>query len=529
MTLARALDEWRAQLGVGRALDADAAQAKYGSDTSGTVRRIAGALLVADRCQVPDLVRIAARYKIPLYPISTGHNWGYGGALPVRDDCIILDLSELTAILNFDPEFGVVTVEPGVTQAKLSAYLDTHGYPFLVPVTGAGPNCSLLGNALERGYGVTPQTDHFGAVTDLEAVLADGSIYRTTLNEVGGETLARLFKWGLGPYSAGLFTQSGFGIVTQITILLARRPPCVKAFLFSLKEDHLLEQAVERIRQILSALPGTVGAINLMNRRRMLAMSAPYPWERLGSDGLIPENVLAEMGRQYHILPWTGFGTLYGSRRIVAAAEKDIRQALRGVASRLIFITQPQAEKLAAIARFLPGGVGNKLRRSTAMLAKSLQLVEGRPSETALPLSYWKCRGQAGSPLNPARDGCGLIWYAPLVPMHGQMVRQYLDMVYRITTAHGIEPLITFTALGERIFDSTVPLLFDKTSAESMAQAQACYSALLAEGRALGYFPYRLGVSAMGVLADAKCSSGFHRRLRNAIDPDGIIAPGRYL
>ena len=75
----------------------------------------------------------------------------------------------------------MVTVEPGVTQAKLSAYLDTHGYSFLVPVTGTGSNCSLLGNALERGYGVTPQTDHFGAVTDMEAVLADGSIYRTTL------------------------------------------------------------------------------------------------------------------------------------------------------------------------------------------------------------------------------------------------------------------------------------------------------------------------------------------------------------
>ena len=36
-----------------------------------------------------------------------------------------------------------------------------------MPVTGAGPNCSLLANALERGYGITPPTDHFGAVTRL--------------------------------------------------------------------------------------------------------------------------------------------------------------------------------------------------------------------------------------------------------------------------------------------------------------------------------------------------------------------------
>lgn len=529
MTISAALDGWRAHLGASRVLGA-AAQTKYGTDTSGVVRRIAGALLVEDRGQVPDLVRIAAQYKVPLYPISTGLNWGYGAALPVRDDCVILDLSELTAIVDFDPELGVVTVEPGVTQAMLREYLDAHGYPFLVPVTGAGPQCSLMGNALERGYGVTPQTDHFGAVTDLEAVLADGSIYRTALSEVGGENLARLFKWGLGPYSAGLFTQSGLGVVTKISILLARRPACVKALLFSLKEDRLLEPAIGRIGQILSGLPGTVGAINLMNQRRVLAMSAPYPWDRLGADGLIQESVLTEMGGQYQIFPWTGFGTLYGSRRIVAAAERDIRHALRGVASRLVFLSQPQAALIAAIARFLPGGMGQRLRRSTAMLAKSLQLVEGRPNEAALPLSYWQYRGQPKSPMNPARDGCGLIWYSPLVPMQGQVGRQYVDMVSRVAKAHGIEPLITFTSVGDRIFDSTVPLLFDKAIPGSIARAQTCFDTLLAEGRTLGCFPYRLGVSAMGVVGDNPGPAGvFHRRLRKALDPDGILAPGRYI
>ena len=73
-----------------------------------------------------------------------------------------------------------------------------------------------MANALERGYGVTPLVDHFGAVTDLEAVLPDGSLYRSALREAGGDEVARLFKWGIGPYSNGLFTQSGFGIVTPL-------------------------------------------------------------------------------------------------------------------------------------------------------------------------------------------------------------------------------------------------------------------------------------------------------------------------
>ena len=43
--------------------------------------------------------------------------------------------------------------------------------------------------------------------------------YRTALRETGGDELARLFKWGIGPYATGLFTQSGFGIVTRMSII----------------------------------------------------------------------------------------------------------------------------------------------------------------------------------------------------------------------------------------------------------------------------------------------------------------------
>jgi 4-cresol dehydrogenase (hydroxylating) flavoprotein subunit len=339
---------------------------------------------------------------------------------------VIVDLSYLNRIIDFDAELGVVTLEPGVTQGMLANFLEHGNHPFLVPVTGAGPTCSLIGNALERGYGVTPFVDHFGAVTDLEAVLADGTIYRTALREAGGEDLARLFKWGIGPYSAGLFTQSNFGIVTRMSIALARRPECIKVCLFSLSDDRLLESAVERIHKTLSSLPGTVGAINLMNQRRVLAMSAPFPADRLGPDGLIPDTVVAALGKQYQIQPWTGFGTLYGTRRMVAAAQKEIRRALAGVASRLLFLSPDQAARLARLANFLPGDMGRRLASTAGTLAKSLELVAGRPNETALPLAYWRNPRPPGpGPRDPARDGCGLLWYAPLVPMRPATVRAY--------------------------------------------------------------------------------------------------------
>jgi FAD/FMN-containing dehydrogenase len=530
MDLYLAIDQWQALLGKTAVTLAESSTARYGNDTSGVPRQVAAALQIEDSAQLPQVMRIAAQCGVAVYPISTGNNWGYGSAQPAQDGCVVLDLSRLQKILDFDEEMGVVTVEPGVTQAMLAEFLDAGNYPYLVPVTGAGPSCSLMGNALERGYGVTPHVDHFGAVTDLEAVLPDGSLYRTALQEVGGTDLARLFKWGIGPYSAGLFTQSGFGVVTRMSIVLSRRPECVKVCLFSLRNEDLLEPAVQAIRRILIDLPGTVQAINLMNQLRVLSMSAPFPADQLGPDGLIPAAVIEELGQRYQVLPWTGFATLYGTKRVVEAAQKEIRAALSGIASRLLFLSPERAGTLSRLAQVLPTATGKRLASLASTLAQSLQLVAGCPNETAMPLVYWRNpKPQKGTLKNPTADGCGLLWYSPLVPMRPRGVAAYVDMVKRVTRAHGMEPLITFTSIGDRLFDSTVPLLFDRTQPAAVASAQACYQELLKTGRAGGWFPYRVGVHSMPTLADLQSHSGvFHKRLANDLDPHGLMAPGRY-
>ncbi|APW39502.1 FAD-linked oxidase [Rhodoferax koreense] len=530
MTIEHAIVAWRKLLGNPQVLIGDDVSQRYGSDTTGQARKVPVALRISDSASLPEVMKIAHLHKVPVYPISTGRNWGYGSALPVRDGCVLLDLSPLQKILDFDAEFGAITLEPGVTQAMLADFLRQGNHPYLVPVTGAGPTCSLVGNALERGYGVTPHVDHFAAVTDLEAVLADGTLYKTALREAGGDDVARLFKWGIGAYSAGLFTQGGFGIVTRMTIILARKPECIKVCLFSLKDDALLEPAVERIRTILGRLPGIVGAINLMNQHRVLSMAAPFPRDRIGPDGLIPQEVITEMGRQYQIFPWTGFGTLYGTKSVVAAAQKEIKATLGSISTRMMFLTPGRARTLSKLARMIPGKRGKGLAGMTATLEKSLELVAGQPNETALPLAYWRNKSPQKQALkNPASDGCGLIWYAPLVPMRPAGIRAYVDMVKRVAPKHAIEPLITFTTLNDRLFDSTVPIIFERDQPTAVASAQACYSELLHSGREQGWFPYRVGVGTMDSLAKMQpLSSAFHKRLKAGLDPESLVAPGRY-
>lgn len=530
MDLSAAIQQWQLLLGRSRVLLSDAAQAAYGNDTSAARRHIAAALLIESSAQLQEVMRIASQHQVPVYPISTGHNWGYGTALPARDNCAIIDLSALVRIIDFDQELGVVTLEPGVTQGMLATFLDAGKHPYLVPVTGAGPSCSLIGNALERGYGVTPYTDHFGAVTDLEAVLPDGSLYRTALREAAGEHLARLFKWGIGPYSAGLFAQGGFGIVTRMSIALSRRPECIKACFFGVKDEASLEHVIPAIRALLTQLPGTLGGINLMNQHRVLSMSAPFPADTIGPNGLVPQTVIEQLARQHQVMPWTGFATLYGTKRMMAAAQKEMKMSLSGTCSRIVFLTSERIQTLTRIAHWIPGVNGRRWVSVAQALGRALELVAGRPNETALPLAYWRNPKTPKDRFkDPSRDGCGLIWYAPLVPMRAADVRAYLDMVLRVTHKHGIEPLITMTSISDKLFDSTVPLLFDRNDPRAEAAAQTCYQELLMTGRTRGWFPYRIGVDSMptfsALLSDSKV---FHSRLRKDLDPFDLMAPGRY-
>ncbi|HVC11502.1 MAG TPA: FAD-binding oxidoreductase [Burkholderiales bacterium] len=531
MRLGQALQAWREALGSDAVVDGTAVPSRYRECTSGATRSVPAVLRPASTAEVSKAVEIAARFRLPLHPISTGHNWGYGTALAAAAESVVVDLSRMCGIRDFDEDLGVITVEPGVTQGALAEFFRERDAPFLVPVTGAGPSCSILGNALERGYGITPISDHASAIMGIEAVLPDGSVLRPVLADLGAPDAARVFRWGVGPYLTGLFLQGGFGIVTSMTLALARRPESVKAFVMSASKNVTPEQLVVAIREVLRLFPSTVGGINLMNARRVLAMSVPYPRGRLGEDGLVPDAVIEELTRGREIGEWTVYGTLYGTRGVVAAVEREIRRLLKPLAARLLVVSRPMAHTMRKIAAKLPARMRRRFGPAADTLASSLELVAGEPNETALPLAYWVSgsRPRDGSSLDPARDGCGLIWYSPIVPMRPETVRRYLDFLVPTMRKHALEPLVTLTSLSERCFDSSVPLIFDRSSEVAVGRAHACYMELLEGGRRLGFMPYRMHVDGMSWLTRR---SSVHwdviERINNTIDPYGIVAPGRY-
>lgn len=524
-----AIAEWTKILGESGVVAADTDN--FGASTIGTARTIPAVLRPENQEQVAELLQVAQRWQVTVYPVSTGNNWGYGSSNPVEDDCVLLDLSRLDRISDFDPEMGVITVEPGVTQGALRAFLDNHEGDYLVPVTGAGPTCSILGNALERGYGITPITDHFAAVTKIEAIMPDGTRYQTPLSELGAAEVDGLFKWGLGPYLDGLFSQGNFGVVVSMTIALAPLPESVTAFFFSTKDDAKLEALVPTVRAVLRALGGSVVAINLLNSQRMLSMMTPFPEDK-AVNGVLPGPEVESLAQSHGVPAWSGVGAIYASKEVARAARRTLRRLLGPVTDRLIFINRRKVDTVRTVARLLPGRLATRVKGMADTLSGALEIMHGTPNDVALALAYWRSGDlpAPGTPKNPARDGCGLIWFAPLVPIRGNDVRRYVDMIERVCPQYGINPLITLTTVNDRCFDSTVPLLFDRRDTDATTRANDCYRALVEAGQKEGFLPYRLNIDAMGILNTG--GSAFSRlasQLKAAVDPNSILAPGRYV
>ena len=57
--------------------------------------------------ELQDIVDEARLTKRPLYPISTGFNWGLGSNIPVKANCLVVNLKKLNHIYDYDEEKGI--------------------------------------------------------------------------------------------------------------------------------------------------------------------------------------------------------------------------------------------------------------------------------------------------------------------------------------------------------------------------------------------------------------------------------------
>lgn len=167
--------------------------------------------------EVQGLMRIANRYRIPMYPISTGKNLGHGGAEPNLSGSVILDLKRMNRIVNVDDRNHSILVEPGVTFYDFYDYVTRHNLDISVDIPDPAWG-SFIGNALEHGLGHTNfyGRDRFQTCNGMEVVLADGTLVRTGAGAVPKSTTWQDHRYGYGPHLDGIFSQANYGVVTKM-------------------------------------------------------------------------------------------------------------------------------------------------------------------------------------------------------------------------------------------------------------------------------------------------------------------------
>lgn len=132
----------------------------------------------ASTAQVAALVKLCAKYDVPIVP-QGGNSGMSGGATPDESgDAILLSLRRMDQIRSLDVAAGQVTCEAGIVLQTLHEAAAAERMRF--PLTLGGKGSATIGGLISTNAGGTQVLRH-GAmraqVLGVEAVLADGSIF----------------------------------------------------------------------------------------------------------------------------------------------------------------------------------------------------------------------------------------------------------------------------------------------------------------------------------------------------------------
>jgi glycolate oxidase len=192
-----------------------------------------------------------------------------GGALPIADGVLIV-LSRLTRVLDVDLHNGCVCVEPGVTNAAVSAAVAPDFY--YPPDPSSQIVCTIGGNVAENSGGA--HCFKYGFTTNyvvgLELVLPDGEVVT-----LGGPELD---PPGYDLLGAFVGSEGTLGIATRVWLRVLPRPDAVRT-LVALFDS--MPQAGQAVSEILAAsiVPA---AIELMDATTIVAT------EQMASAGFPP-------------------------------------------------------------------------------------------------------------------------------------------------------------------------------------------------------------------------------------------------
>ncbi|EJT98909.1 vanillyl-alcohol oxidase [Dacryopinax primogenitus] len=462
-----------------------------------------GVCYPSSTADVQLIVRWANKYLIPIHPISLGRNFGYGGAAPRVRGSLIIDLGKrMNRVLKLDGENCSALLEPGVTYFSLWETIRASGLDLWVDVPDLGGG-SVLGNACDRGVGYTPYGDHWANHCGLEVVLPTGEIVRTGMGALPGKEgednpTWQSFQYGYGPFLDGIFSQSNYGIVTTMGVWLM---PATQhtSYMLTFAEEESYPEIMSLIRPLaINKVLGNVPQLrHAIQELTITGLSRASIWDQPGS--VPPEVVRKEVAK----LPcgecsWVFYGTVYGPAAFRAQQLKTIKR---------------QFFQLPGTRLFLPSDVP-----STHYLHSRALVCSGQPVLRELNWLAWVPNGAH-------------VAFSPICPTGGEHVKKLYEMCKRRCKEFGLDFFPTL-CVASREAHVIVELVYDKSSPSSKHAAYTCIRTLIADAARAGYGEYRTHLVFSDQVAGTYNWNGgalmkLNERLKDALDPRGVLSPGR--
>jgi 4-cresol dehydrogenase (hydroxylating) flavoprotein subunit len=446
--------------------------------------------------QVQEIVKVANELRVPLWTVSRGKNFAYGGAAPVLSGSVVLDLSRMNRILEVNEKFGYALVEPGVSYFDLYKYIQDHGLKLWLDVPDPGWG-SVVGNALDHGVGYTPYGDHFATQCGMEVVLANGEVVRTGMGAMPGNNTWQLFKYGFGPYVDGMFSQSNFGIVTKMGIWLMPEPAGYRPYLITFPRAEDIEQVVEIVRplRINNIIQNAATIRSLVLDAALFATKSQY----YSGPGPIPDSVARQIMADQEIGMWNFCGALYGPAPVTDALWTAIRDSFAAIPGVKFYFPEDR-------------------KRRPDILIHRADTMRGVPKLTEFGFLNWN-------------GGGGHIGFSPVSPTTGQDAIKQYRMVSGRVREYGFDYL-GLMAIGFRELHHVTVIVYDQSNPKERDKLNELFNLLVREAAAAGYGEYRTHIHYMDTIAGTyswndNALMKMHQTIKDALDPNGILSPGK--